>query len=458
MDLNTAALPGGITSPIDIFVAVCGEGTTSYAAAGGPLGLDARFDRADNNRSGGNFIFPTWDCSNDGIPAGNGLGVPPAVAGVNATLGYDVTARVTVDNTRAVVNLPAYPNTGYHGDALPAGGFTITAVTTPDAGDVSINLCDAVNPLVLNGAPEWTDGSHGETSLIYGGGGAGLECTFPAAAPAPLGPGTLAFMQGGPTTWTATFNAAPAPGAYTIPAALVNDNIRIEVNVDIIGDGVTTAAIASTANQYATIATPILSATNIAAVWDYDGAPGNRQCTNGSSAATSQIDPWRLTDYDGDAREGLSVAPAPDTGKIDIDDGDNPVLKACVRGPGGVAFPQLQRQIAWKVASGPGGIDADQPTFYDGNAVSCFDFNLLGIPINNTCSGGYSYWALALGFGGPNFGPYGGGYARPGSVADAPLNDPLGRGISRVCGIRPCQHSDITDLAFEGGVGADVAA
>lgn len=445
VDLNTAAMPGGGTGPVDIFVAICGEGTTSWDANAGPGGLlsaTSGFDRADNFRSGGDLLIPLNDCAADGLNP-NFVGAPFSTAGLEATFGVDMVDGVAINNNLPVVNLPSFPNPAYHGDALPVGGFTVTAFTSPIAGEVALNLCQGVQPNVFAGG-EWTQGTHGVDSLTYGGAGCAVD---------------EVFMQGGPTTWTLNFSASPTPGAITLPGALQNTSVRLEAMTDLVGDGNIVPALATVAANYIVPATPFNTANQIYAVWDYDAAQGNRQCFNGSTSATSQIDPVRGTDYDGDGREQLSVAPAPDgAGKIDIDDGDNPVLKVCVKGPGGLAFPQIGTQVAYEVVSGPGDIDADTPTYLDGQAVSCFDFNFFGIPATQPCSGGYTYWPFATGNGGPIYGPFAGGYARPGSIADAPLNDPLGRGISRVCGLRPCQKSDITDLALEAGTASDFAA
>lgn len=435
VDFNTA----GVSGPIDIVFVVCGEGTTSFDAIGGALASGAGFDRADNRRSSDGLLWPVWDCSNDGIPSTGGLGAPFATDGVGATVGFDAVFGVEVDNRLPVVNLPTFPTVGYHGDAIATGGWTMTAYTTPDAGDVNFAVCENVTPQVQTGG-EWDLGHHGDDSSYWGGG-----CAVEGS------------MLGGPTTWTAVFSGSPTPGAFDLSGVL-DENLRFEANVDPVPGGAVDNAFATIANSYLIAATPFAIVNRAHAVWDYDSAPGDRGCFSGSSAATSTIDPWRLTDADGDGREDLATAPAPDAGKLDIDDADNPVLKGCLKGPAGITYPMIQNQIAWEVLSGPGDIDADQPTYHDGMAVSCFDYNLLGIPINHPCSGGYAYWPAAFGHGGPIFGPFGGGYARPGSVADAPLRDPLGRGISRVCGLRACQKSDITDLALEAGIGSDAAA
>jgi len=404
VDFNTQAMPGGIAGNIDVSVVVCGEGTTSFDALGA-------FDPQDNNRSATGLLVPILDCSND----------------LGATIGFDFVSDVVVNNTLAVVELPDYPNTGYHGDSVPINFFVINAVTTPGAQEVAIHLCEDPDP--NNVGADFVPGSPGVFSSTWSGGG--TDCAMPG--------GGEVFMTGGPTLWSASFGASGFPD-FLIPG-LANTNVRLEVDVDddLSPFGVIFPTRATSANQYIipTIAADQMN--TIGLVWDYQDGPGNRDCLTGATDATSVILPWTLTDSDGDGAEGLAIAPAPDAGALDIDDGDNPVLKVCTKGAA-FSLAGAGIQIAYQIDSGPGGIDADTPDYLEPNAFVCG-------PATPFCSGGFGYVGPVLN----------GGYARPGSISDLPLVDPLGRGFARVCGVRACQHSDLTDLAIFSGLGSDHA-
>lgn len=381
--VDTRALPGGITSLADFLVVICGEGTTSLDAFGA-------FNAQDKNVTPPIGPFVSTNCDNQAA-------LTP--------LGQDVVSGVVISNLFPVVNAADFPGNGYHGDSLPAGGFTLNFTTTDDVDLVQVSMCNNVNPEVA-GLP-----GRGDASTV---------------SPTPAGPCLIDAVPafGGPTNWSLSFSFGGAPGTIAIPAGLLARPIRLEVAATDIFVGTTWT------NHYIQIHPGLQDVESIKAVWDYQDGPGDRTCQRGASAGTSPIDPWRLTDSDGDGTEGLATAPAPDSGFLDIDDGDNPVLKVCALGntAGSVQMPEIQ--IAWEIVAGPGGIDADSPTYKDPGIFPC----AAGTPF---CSGGFGTFGTSI---------HGGSYSRPGSVFDAPLFDPLGRATSRICALAGhCQRGDITD-------------
>ncbi|HVL90106.1 MAG TPA: hypothetical protein VM841_07725, partial [Actinomycetota bacterium] len=331
VDVNTAALPGGITSAMDVFVQVCGDGNSSY-------GRDGAYDGPDRN-----LAFPIG-----GLPFANNCD------GVGGTIGWDYVGDVRINNTRPVIRAASFPNNGYHGDALPASTSTISWQTTPDATGVSVSVCTGVDPDLGIGA------GRGAESTIYGGGC--IIDTVPA--------------NGGPTVWTLSFGTAGPGPDVILPLGATGRAVRVEgVVCSTFGCAGGPSATDTPAAHYNMFMRDNSHfARNVKLVWDYAAGPGDRTCQGGASAATSRTDAWA---------PNVTVPPAPARGVLDVYNTQAPVLKVCVTGDSGLSIPVAGVPVAYEVVSGPGDIDSDSPTYRETGWVPCTP------PFSAPCSGGY---------------------------------------------------------------------